>query len=113
MNLIAQGIAAVREECQEVACYRVSGDRRAVYAQAVDGGQLLIDVPVEGTEGQLFTVDPCWRNEWTLDSFLANYVEVGEQLGWCPISPDLEGDIWGEFAPPEALSELYWRIGRS
>lgn len=113
MKAIAQGIGEVREGAREVVRYRVSGGERAVHAYRVGGGQLLVDVPVEGTEGQLFTVDSCWRNEWMLHSFLDDYVAAGERLGCCPVDPGLEEESLAEGLVDEALAELYWRIGRS
>jgi len=113
MNVIAQAIAATRRAGCEMVRYRVFGGERAVYAREVSGGQLLVDVSVEGTEGQLFTVDPCWRNEWTLSSFLADYVAAGERLGCCPVSPDLEAEVLEDLDCDGELAELHWRIGRS
>jgi hypothetical protein len=113
MNAIAQGVVAVRREGREVARYRIPGGQRVVYAHEVSGGQRLVDVPASGVVGQLFTVDPCWRNEWTLPSFLADYVEAGERAGCCPVSPDLESESLEDADFDEELLELLWRIGRS
>jgi hypothetical protein len=84
-----------------------------VYAHEVTGGQRLVDVPASGVVGQLFTVDPCWRNEWTLAPFLADYVAAGERAGCCPVSPDLESESLEDPDFDEELLELLWRIGRS
>lgn len=113
MNAIAQGIHEVREGGEELARYRIFGGERVVYGYEVDGGQLLVDVPEKGTEGQLFTVDPCWRNEWTLESFLEDYVAAGEGAGCCPVDPYVEAELVDDALGDEALAELYWRIGRS
>lgn len=113
MSVIAQGIAVTRRVGCEVARYRVCGGERAVYAREVAGGQALVDVPAAGMEGQLFTVDPCWRNEGTLGSFLADYVAAGERVGCCPVSPDLEAESLEDPDFDEELAELLWRIGRS
>jgi hypothetical protein len=113
MSVIAQGISATRRSGREVARYRIPGGQRVVYAHEVTGGQRLVDVPASGVVGQLFTVDSCWRNEWTLASFLADYVAAGERAGCCPVSPDLEAESLEGPDFDEELQELLWRIGRS
>jgi hypothetical protein len=113
MGAIAQGISEVRQKGREVARYRVPGGQRVVFAHEVAGGRELVDVPASGIVGQLFTVDSCWRNEWTLASFLARYTALGEQLGCCPVIPGLEDELDDEEFLLEELEELYWQIGRS
>ena len=77
------------------------------------GGHELVDVPVGPLEGQVFTIDPCWQTEWTMDSFARRYGEVGERRGCCPVEPDLEAESWEDAEPDEALAEIHWQIGRS
>jgi hypothetical protein len=113
MGALADGIAEARRDGREVARYRVRGGERLVLARQVEGGQALVDVPAEA-EGQLFTVDPRWRNEETLAAFLADYSAAGEQMGCCPVSPALVEEQF-ELEPhhEEAVLDLYWRVGAS
>lgn len=114
MNAVAQGIEEVRRSGTELGGYPVFGGRRSVYGYEFEAGTLLVDVPDEGTEGQLFTIDPCWRNPGTLGSFLVDYTYLGERAGCCPVDPYVERTaVRDAIGFDELVLRLYDRIGRS
>lgn len=98
---------------RELARYELDEGERVLFGARVEGGTALADVPVSAFEDRQYTVDTCWRNAWTLPSFVDLYVEVAERLGRCPMEPDLEAKAWDLASTDEGLAELYWRIARS